>query len=184
MDINVATGLLTKGQFCPSPHYNERPMGQCIDLLVIHGISLPPGKFGGNDVVDFFTDQLDVNKHPYFKEIADLKVSSHVFIQRSGRLWQFVPFTKRAWHAGQSVFQNRDNCNDFSIGIELEGTDTLPYTWRQYQQLVKVTQLIMHHFPHITAERIVGHCHIAPGRKTDPGPFFDWPFYYQLIMSK
>ncbi len=130
-----------------------------------------------------FTNTLDPNKHPYFQTIAELKVSSHLFIRRNGEIMQFVPFTQRAWHAGRSCFQTRENCNDFSIGIELEGTDTLAYTEAQYQQLTKAAFAIMQAYPLINEQQIVGHSDIAPGRKTDPGAGFDWPYFRQLLKN-
>ncbi|MGE3319251.1 MAG: 1,6-anhydro-N-acetylmuramyl-L-alanine amidase AmpD [Candidatus Berkiella sp.] len=183
MQIDKLSGRLVDTKYSHSPNFDERPAGCAIDLLVIHGISLPPGEFGSNDVEALFTNQLDANKHPYFQAIADAKVSSHLFIRRDGEIIQFVPFSKRAWHAGRSVFQDRENCNDFSIGIELEGTDTMAYSDPQYQQLARVTRAIMRVYTAITPDRIVGHSDIAPHRKTDPGPSFDWVAYRQLITS-
>lgn len=145
-------------------------------MIVVHGISLPPGEFGSKAVEDFFTGHLDSSLHPYFATIQTLKVSSHLFIKRTGEIIQFVPFNRRAWHAGESSFQGRTRCNDFSIGIELEGTDTTPYEIKQYEQLVRVIRILMQAYPAITADRIVGHVDIAPGRKTDPGPYFDWNY--------
>lgn len=159
---------------CPSPNADERPGGACIDLLVVHGISLPPGVFNTPFVEALFCNQLDPEAHPYFKEVAHLQVSAHVFIRRSGEMIQFVPFNQRAWHAGESEFCGRTRCNDFSIGVELEGTDETPYTDIQYQQFIDLSRALMAAWPGITADRIVGHCDIAPGRKTDPGPCFDW----------
>ena len=174
LKINTTTGLLEPILYRPSPHHDERPNEVDIDMVVIHGISLPPGKFGSNDIERFFCGMLDTALHPFFTEIAGLSVSSHLLIKRSGELMQFVPFHRRAWHAGASSFQGKVRCNDFSIGIELEGTDTVPYEAAQYEQLFKVLSLLMQHYPLITPERVVGHVDIAPGRKTDPGPFFDW----------
>ncbi len=145
-----------------------------MDLLLIHGISLPPGRFRGDDVERFFTNSLSPDAHPYFREIAAMRVSAHLFLRRDGSLVQFVSLNKRAWHAGISSFQGRERCNDFSIGIELEGTDTVPYTARQYRRLASLARLLMWHFPGITPARIVGHSDVAPGRKTDPGLAFDW----------
>ena len=182
MQIDPETGIVSQANYFFSPNWNERPMGVNIDLLVIHGISLPPGQFGGRYVHDFFMNQLDPTLHPYFQEIAHLTVSSHLFIDRRGQLWQFVPLHKRAWHAGASSFQGRDNCNDYSIGIELEGTDAVPYTSLQYQTLAELTLAIMQTYPAITADRIVGHSDIAPGRKTDPGDVFEWSNYKSSIV--
>lgn len=145
-----------------------------ISLIVIHNISLPPGEFDNGCVEQFFCNQLDHRSHPYFGEIEGMKVSAHFLIDRQGQVIQFVPLHKRAWHAGVSSFKGRDACNDFSIGIELEGTDTEPYTCRQYRSLIALTRTLMQTYPQITAERIVGHSDIAPGRKTDPGLAFDW----------
>lgn len=141
---------------------------------MIHGISLPPGEFGGDYIDRLFTNRLQSEAHPCFKEVASLRVSAHLLIRRDGSLTQYVPFHLRAWHAGVSHFGVRERCNDFSIGIELEGTDTVPYTARQYRRLATVTRLIMRHYPAVTPARVVGHSDIAPGRKTDPGPAFDW----------
>ena len=167
-----------------SPNHDDRPEGTVIDLLVIHGISLPPGEFGGPYIDQLFTNQLNANDHPYFSEIVDLQVSAHIFIDRDGDITQYVPFDKRAWHAGSSEFQGRACCNDFSIGIELEGDDEQPYTKAQYWSLVELTVLLKSHWPEITNDHIVGHCQIAPGRKTDPGPAFDWKNYYDLLEQQ
>ncbi len=183
MQIDSQSGLLKEAEYSHSPNFDERPSGCPIDLLVIHGISLPPGEFGSEDVKALFTNTLDPNKHPYFQTIAELKVSSHLFIRRNGEIMQFVPFTQRAWHAGRSCFQTRENCNDFSIGIELEGTDTLAYTEAQYQQLTKAVFAIMQAYPLINEQQIVGHSDIAPGRKTDPGAGFDWAYFRQLLKN-
>ena len=157
-----------------SPNYDNRQEGAEVSLLVIHNISLPPGEFGSAYICDFFCNQLDCSIHPYFTEIADLQVSAHFLIDRHGEITQFVSVYDRAWHAGQSCFQGVENCNDFSIGIELEGSDDHPYTDKQYRALSQLAGEIMASFPSIKADRIVGHCDIAPGRKTDPGPAFDW----------
>ncbi|WP_028304660.1 1,6-anhydro-N-acetylmuramyl-L-alanine amidase AmpD [Oceanospirillum maris] len=167
----------------PSPNFNLRPDPLMVDLLVIHNISLPPGQFGGDDIERFFTNCLDHSRHPFFKEIEGLEVSAHALIHRDGRVTQFVPLNKRAWHAGRSVFQGRENCNDFSIGIELEGSDNCPYSPQQYQSLAQVTCEICDYYPKITTDRIVGHSDIAPGRKTDPGPAFDWVRYRNSVAS-
>lgn len=169
-----SAGWLQRVRHCPSPNFNQRPAGQRIDLLVIHNISLPPGEFGGGYVEQLFMNQLDCAAHPAFADLRDLRVSAHLFIDRRGHATQFVSFDQRAWHAGQSQFGGRDNCNDFSIGIELEGTDTLPYTDLQYHNLRALTRALRAHYPALQADRIVGHCDIAPERKTDPGPAFDW----------
>lgn len=181
LKINARHGLLLPVSHRPSSHYDDRPMAAAIDMIVIHGISLPPGEFGGPAIEAFFCGSLDAALHPYFAGIADLKVSAHLLIKRTGEITQFVPFTKRAWHAGQSSFQGRENCNDFSIGIELEGTDDMHYEKAQYQQLGRVVVLLMQAYPAITPDRIVGHSDIAPGRKTDPGPVFDWTYLEGIV---
>ncbi len=183
MQIDSKTSLLENIRFLPSPNFDQRPAGTQIDLLVVHGISLPPGKFGGPAIDALFTNQLDSNADPYFKTIANLKVASHVLIRRDGSLTQYVPFAARAWHAGESSFQGRGNCNDFSIGVELEGTDTVPYENIQYQQLAQLTRALMQSFPAIMHDRIVGHSDIAPGRKTDPGAVFDWQYFFKLLTD-
>lgn len=172
--FNITNHLLDNATIIPSPHCNARPDESDISLLVIHNISLPPGEFGGSYIEDFFQGKLTSDAHPFFDEIRDVQVSAHCLIKRDGSVVQFVPFNKRAWHAGVSSFEGRGQCNDFSIGIELEGTDDLPYTDAQYQALAAVTQAIMKHYPAVTAERITGHEHIAPERKTDPGLSFHW----------
>ena len=165
----------------PSPHFNQRPSGQVIDLLVIHNISLPPGQFGSDDISDFFLAKLVVERHPFFRQIKDLRVSAHCLVRRDGQVIQYVSFDHRAWHAGVSNFAGRDNCNDFSIGIEMEGTDDCLYTDEQYLALTQLTRQLQQKYPQISEDRITGHSDIAPGRKTDPGPAFDWPRYKALI---
>jgi len=182
MQIDPATGLLLNVRHVPSPNCNDRPLGTTIDLLVIHNISLPPGEFGHPYVDAFFTNTLDETLHPYFAEIASLTVSSHCLIRRDGEIVQYVSFNKRAWHAGVSYFAGRENCNDFSIGIELEGTDHIPYTKEQYQVLAELMTTLKNVYPKITHDRIVGHETIAPTRKTDPGPAFDWPLLATLLV--
>ncbi len=172
---------LSSVERCPSPNFNQRPPGCPIDLLVIHNISLPPGEFGTPAVRQLFTNCLDCNANPAFADLVDLRVSSHLLIDRAGAICQFVPFSLRAWHAGVSQFQGRENCNDFSIGIELEGTDELPYTEAQYRSLVMVTDTLRCYYPGISKDRIAGHSDIAPGRKTDPGPAFDWHYFKQQL---
>ena len=168
---------------CISPNFNQRPPATVVDLLVIHNISLPPGQFGGDHVHALFCNRLDCDADPAFADLHELKVSSHLFIDRMGAITQFVSLHERAWHAGQSCFEGRSGCNDFSIGIELEGTDTLPYTDAQYTQLAHVTNRLCDHFPALTPSRIAGHSDIAPERKTDPGPAFDWIRYRQLLRD-
>jgi len=167
---------LEGARICDSPNFSDR-LNEEISLLVIHNISLPPGQFGNNFVDQFFTNKLDPNKDPYFEEIYEMKVSSHLFIDREGLLTQFVPFDRAAWHAGVSEFKGRDNCNEFSIGIELEGTDDLEYSSNQYKTLIEVTKALMEAYPNISENNIVGHQDIAPVRKTDPGEAFDWDLY-------
>ncbi len=162
---------------CPSPNKNPRPPQTPIDLLVIHNISLPPGEFGTGCAARLFTNELDFDEHPWFDQIRGLKVSAHFLIERNGQITQFVSCDERAWHAGQSSFNGQDACNDFSIGIELEGTDEVPYTDVQYQQLGELTQALKRQYP---LAHVRGHCHIAPTRKSDPGPAFDWARYAKL----
>lgn len=164
-----------------SPNCDARPQGEAITLIVIHNISLPPGQFGGGAIARFFTNTLDAGAHPYFATIAPLRVSSHFMIGRDGALLQFVPCALRAWHAGASAWQCRERCNDFSIGVELEGTDTLPFTSPQYAMLARLVKLLRRNYP-ITG--IAGHSDIAPGRKTDPGPAFDWVRLHRLIAPR
>ena len=166
-----------------SPNHDERPAGVTVDLLVIHNISLPPGEFGGPWLDDLFCNRLEPDAHPYFREIAELRVSTHLLIRRGGELIQYVPLQKRAWHAGASTFQGCKQCNDFSIGIELEGSDDSPYTQQQYHALAQAVSQIMATFPAITTDRIKGHSNIAPGRKSDPGPAFDWPHFFTLLKN-
>ncbi|TBU88635.1 1,6-anhydro-N-acetylmuramyl-L-alanine amidase AmpD [Phytopseudomonas dryadis] len=168
---------------CPSPNFNERPQGE-ISLLVIHNISLPPGQFGTGQVQAFFENRLQPDAHPYFAAIAAMTVSAHFLIERDGAMTQFVSCLDRAWHAGVSRFDGRENCNDFSLGIELEGTDELPFTDAQYVALVDLTRVLQRAYPAITLERICGHSDIAPGRKTDPGPAFDWPRLRAALMKE
>ncbi len=174
LKVDLETGLLKQANFVPSPNCDERPEGTEIDLIVVHGISLPPGQFGGQGVEQLFTNRLNPEEDPYYKTIEGLRVSAHLFINRKGEVIQFVPFHLRAWHAGVSRYQERDKCNDFSIGIELEGTDHTPYTASQYSALKKAVQAIMEAYPSIPKDAVTGHEHIAPGRKTDPGPYFMW----------
>lgn len=161
-----------------SPNYDERSGRGDIDTLVIHGISLPPAEYGGGHIDRLFTNSLAADEHPYFQGLAGLKVSAHILIDRRGAITQYVAFTKRAWHAGPSEFQGRSGCNDFSIGIELEGVDHRPYERSQYLTLALVTDYLVRCWPAIKKDRIVGHSDIAPGRKTDPGPAFDWRYYF------
>lgn len=178
-----STGRVPGSHWCPSPNFGLRPEGASISLLVVHNISLPPGQFGGPEIEEFFCNRLDCSAHPYFETLADIQVSAHILIRRDGSLIQFVSLLERAWHAGRSCFQGEEECNDFSIGIELEGTDEIPYTDAQYRSLVKVSHLAMAAWPEITPERLTGHCDIAPGRKTDPGPAFDWKHFQALLAD-
>lgn len=164
-----------------SPNHNERPKGQPVELLVIHNISLPPGQFGGTYIADMFLNRLDCGLHPFFGQLRELRVSSHFLIRRDGELLQFVPTEKRAWHAGISSFMGRENCNDFSIGIELEGTDFVPFEPMQYQALATLTKALVKRYP--LMKNVTGHQHIAPVRKTDPGPCFDWAGYGQILAD-
>jgi AmpD protein len=177
-------GWCVQARKVPSPHHNERASLDDISLLVVHGISLPPGEFGGPWIDDLFMGRLDPEAHPYFAGIHQLRVSAHCLIRRDGELVQYVPFGARAWHAGISRWEGREACNDFSIGIELEGTDELPYSDVQYEVLAGLSRTISRHYPAITAQRIVGHCDIAPGRKTDPGGSFEWQRYRKALNFK
>jgi len=172
MDIDEA-GLLRSARFgfIESPNCDDRPPGAEVSLLVIHGISLPPGKFGGDGVLRLFTNTLDWAAHPFYETLRGLRVSAHFFVRRTGEIIQFVPCGRRAWHAGESSWRGRERCNDFSIGVELEGVDTRSYTERQYARLVPLAATLRRRYP---IAEIVGHSDIAPGRKTDPGPAFDW----------
>ena len=169
-----------EARICLSPNFSEREAND-ISLLVLHNISLPPGKFGGGYVEKFFLNELDSQEHPYFKEIDDLKVSSHLYIKRDGSITQFVPLDKKAWHAGISSFKGRENCNEFSIGVELEGTDEVPYERAQYTSLIEITMFLMKQYPRLNKDNIVGHSDIAPERKTDPGISFDWDYYLSKL---
>lgn len=165
----------------PSPNFDERPDPADISLLVIHCISLPPGKFGNCYIDQLFCNRLDPDEHPYFKDVHQLTVSAHLLIKRDGSCVQYVPFDKRAWHAGKSTYEGRERCNDFSIGIELEGTECVDYTDRQYAQLAAVTRALLKAYPKLSTQRITGHSDIAPGRKTDPGASFDWQRLLRLL---
>lgn len=173
LTLDPQTGWLNGATHLLSENHNARPDGE-ISLLVIHNISLPPKQYGTGMVQALFTNQLPIDAHPYFAEIAHLKVSAHFFIERDGAITQFVSCLDRAWHAGISKFDGRENCNDFSLGIELEGVDDQAYSEAQYQSLNILINELRKHYPMITAERICGHCDIAPERKTDPGPAFNW----------
>jgi N-acetyl-anhydromuramoyl-L-alanine amidase len=177
----VAEGRLAGAEFHCSPHQDERPSGAVPNLIIIHGISLPPGEFGGPWIDHLFMDRLDRSAHPYFEEITSLKVSAHVLIGRDGRVTQYVPFHRRAWHAGRSCHDGREACNDFSIGIELVGDDHVAYDEAQYRALCDVIAALFLTYPSLTEDRIVGHEHVSPGRKTDPGPAFDWQLFGERL---
>ncbi len=167
-----------------SQYFNSRPIdSNSISLLVIHNISLPPEQFGGTDIEKFFQGRLDHSSHPFYQEIRQLKVSSHFLIKRDGASIQFVSTEDRAWHAGKSEFLGCDECNDFSIGIELEGSDNQPFTSKQYQSVVTLTSMLMKFYPKLIQPRIVGHSDIAPTRKTDPGPYFDWRLFHRELNT-
>jgi N-acetyl-anhydromuramoyl-L-alanine amidase len=169
-----STGWMQGVRWLPSPNFSVRPPNTVIDLLVIHNISLPPGQFGGDNVDSLFCNTLDCDAHPFFDALRELRVSAHFFISRAGQVTQYVSLEDRAWHAGVSQWEGREQCNDFSIGIELEGADNVPYTDAQYTALAGLARMLMQRYPAITPARIVGHSDIAPGRKTDPGESFDW----------
>ncbi len=177
IDVN---GCLDGARFIPSPNCDERPDGCVINLLVIHNISLPPDEFSGDGVIELFTNRLDPAAHPYYQTLRDHKVSAHFFIRRDGEIIQFVACSKRAWHAGASSWQGKSQCNDFSIGVELEGSDTTPFTDAQYTVLAALSRVLQQAYP---IADIVGHCDIAAGRKTDPGPYFDWERYRSVLPA-
>lgn len=183
LTIDTEKGLLAGVRFVPSPNHDERPEGSATDLILVHGISLPPGEYGGPWIDRLFTNTLPSDAHPYFAQVADLKVSSHTLIRRDGELVQYVPFHRRAWHAGASSYRGRERCNDFSIGIELEGADERPYEPVQYRKLVELIVALCGAYPSLSVERIAGHSDVAPGRKTDPGPAFDWPRFRAMVRS-
>ena len=183
MELSITNDILVGADIIESPNQNARPDNTDIELLVIHNISLPLGEFGSLAIRQFFRNELDCNAHPFYGEIAGLQVSAHLLIDRQGAITQFVPFSNRAWHAGESEFCGRGNCNDYSIGIEMEGTDFEAFTESQYLSLTAVTKLLLAAYPAMSADKIVGHSDIAPGRKTDPGPHFDWGRYRQSLAS-
>ncbi len=200
--MKIDSGWLTQIERQPSPHFNQRVVSPTslikgdvkvgckdevnspsqVSLLVVHNISLPPAKFDGDYITDFFLGKLDPNADPYFETIYKMRVSAHCLIRRDGKIIQYVSFDDSAWHAGISTYLGKDKCNDFSIGIELEGTDDIPYTQKQYQQLAKVTSLLQKYYP-LLNNNIAGHCDIAPERKTDPGKVFDWPHFQSLLIT-
>ncbi len=182
-DIDSHTGRLIGIPNFQSPHFKPRPENETVDLLVIHGISLPPGEFGGDDIHQLFMGTLNINAYPAYQTIKDPQVSAHLLIRRNGEVIQYVSFYDMAWHAGVSEFQGRSRCNEFSVGIELEGTDKLPYESVQYDQLVKLAVCLSHFFPRMTLDRMVGHADIAPTRKKDPGLIFDWTLFKTQVKS-
>jgi AmpD protein len=183
MQVDRESALMLGVRQIASPNHDSRPAGVAADLIVVHGISLPPGEFGGPWIDRLFTNSLPAETHPYFAEVVSLRVSSHVVVGRDGAVTQYVAFTERAWHAGKSIYQGREACNDFSVGVELEGTDTLPYEPAQYRALAQVVAALCAAYPRLSPDRLVGHSDIAPGRKTDPGPAFDWPHARRLIAA-
>ena len=178
-----AQGWYNKATAVASPNYNERPEGSAVKLLVIHNISLPPKEYGSGNIEAFFCNRLDSDAHPYFEEIKNLKVSAHFFIARTGNLTQFVNCEKRAWHAGVSVWKEQENCNDFSIGIELEGCDDEAYAEQQYECLASLVSDLLRQYA-LPKESVVGHSDIAPQRKTDPGASFDWLYFQELLDAR
>ena len=181
--IDTQSGLLRGARHVPSPNFDARPGGILPELIVVHGISLPPDSFGGPWIDRLFTNTLPPDEHPYFATIQALKVSSHVLIRRDGEPVQYVPFHERAWHAGASIYQGRERCNDFSVGLELEGADAVPYEAEQYRMLSETIVALCAAYPSLSLSRIAGHSDIAPGRKTDPGPAFDWQRLYALLRA-
>lgn len=179
-ELVIKNGWLCDAEIQKSSHCEPRAIEEAVSLLVVHNISLPPGQFGGSHITDFFLGNLDPNLDPYFESIYSIRVSAHCLIQRTGHIVQYVSFNDKAWHAGVSSYQGREKCNDFSIGIELEGTDDIPYTKAQYQQLSDLSQALIGTYPELK-RNIVGHCDIAPGRKTDPGDAFDWQRFWGLL---
>jgi N-acetyl-anhydromuramoyl-L-alanine amidase len=183
LQVDLESGLMRGVRQIASPNHDPRPPGVEADLIVVHGISLPPGEFGGPWIDRLFTNSLPADAHPYFAEVGDMRVSAHLVVGRDGALTQYVSFRERAWHAGKSIYQGREACNDYSVGVELEGTDDLPYEESQYHSLAKVVAALCAAYPRLSPERLAGHNDIAPGRKTDPGPAFDWPHARRLIAA-
>jgi AmpD protein len=175
LKVETGTGLLIGVRQVLSPHCDARPPGILPELIIVHGISLPPNEFGGPWIDRLFTGTLPSDAHPYFRQIEGLRASAHVVIRRDGLLTQYVPFGERAWHAGVSQYRTRSGCNDFSVGVELEGTDDIAYTDAQYAQLVELIAALIEAYPSLSPEHLVGHSDVAPGRKSDPGPYFEWP---------
>lgn len=183
LQVEPATGLLARTRQVLSPHCDARPKGAAAELIVVHGISLPAGEFGGPWIDHLFAGDLSPDAHPALRDVSALRVSAHAVIGRDGTITQYVPFGMRAWHAGHSEYQGRSGCNDFSIGIELEGTDAIPYTDAQYESLTALVRALLATYPTLSAEQITGHSDIAPGRKTDPGPAFDWTRLRRLLAE-
>lgn len=183
LSYDPCSGLLSPARLCPSPNHDHRPDDTPVSLLVVHGISLPPAQFGGPYIDQLFCNQLRADEHSYFAEIAHLRVSAHALIRRDGELVQYVPLHLRAWHAGQSCFEGRDECNHYAIGVELEGTDHQPYEDAQYRQLAALYCAVLPHFPALNRQRVAAHSDISPGRKTDPGPFFDWSIFDRYLSE-
>lgn len=179
--VDVGTGLLAGARQVPSPNSDDRPEGAVPELIVVHGISLPPGEYGGPWIDQLFTNALPDEAHPYFAQVAGLRVSSHLLVRRDGEVVQYVPCHRRAWHAGVSSWAGRERCNDFSIGIELEGADHEPYASTQYAMLARVITLLCRSYPGLSPDGVVGHSDVAPGRKSDPGASFDWPRLRSLV---
>jgi N-acetyl-anhydromuramoyl-L-alanine amidase len=181
LQVDLNSGLMLGAKQVASPNCDARPSGVEAELIVVHGISLPPGEFGGPWIDRLFTNSLPPDIHPYFAEIVALRVSAHLVVSRDGGLTQFVKFNERAWHAGESRYDGRTACNDFSIGVELEGADTVPYEAAQYDTLAEVVGALCDAYPRLSRDRLVGHSDISPGRKTDPGPAFDWQRAHRSI---
>jgi AmpD protein len=181
--VDAASGWLDGARCVASPNFDARPRGATLDLIVVHGISLPPGQFGGGWIDKLFRNALPWDAHPYFETIRDMRVSAHALIDRKGRVTQYVPFDARAWHAGKSLYCGRAACNDFSVGIELEGADDVPYTALQYAALARAIHALREAYPSLRGADVVGHSDIAPGRKTDPGPAFDWARLRRLLRG-
>ncbi len=184
MTIDVGRGLVEGARVVLSPNHDARPPGAAIELVVVHGIGMPPGEFGGPWVEALFLNRLPREAHPFFATVADLRVSAHLFIRRDGSLLQFVPFHARAWHAGASAWRHRPACNDYSVGIELEGADEVPYERAQYRVLAAAITALARAYPTFATEAVVGHSDVAPGRKTDPGPAFDWALLRAVLAGE
>lgn len=182
MKVDTNTGVIEGSRQNPSPNHDNRPDDLQPSLIIIHNISLPPGEFGGNGIDELFTNNLNPEEHAFYAEICHLEVASHLLIRRDGEVVQYVPFHKRAFHAGASCYRGRERCNDFSIGIELEGSDYVPFATVQYEQLISIIKALCAAYPELSYNNITGHQHVAPGRKTDPGPFFDWKILSDKLL--